>query len=349
MGAKWQSFCFENSVMNRRIWLVAALCGFVAVQPVLGQKGHSARDDSPGYRFGLDVDAVHLVATVVDKRGRLVTGLEEVDFVVYEDGVPQELAYFARGTDAPVDVMLLVDGSGSMDMVSKVANAKNAAIQLISVLEPEDRVAVYAFDQDIIELSTFTEDKAAAIQALQRLEPFGSTAIYDAVAEASDLIRGLGFGRRAIALISDGIDTSSELSIDKAVEFAKGVDLPVYVIRVLSPLDDPENDAFLGVHGRNAKRGEALERFAAETGGKLYEGSQLGVLRLASLRVKEELKTQYRLGYVPRNSKRDGQFRQIEVFVRQDDVEVRTRKGYYARAQGGASTRRKAVTVQDLH
>jgi Ca-activated chloride channel family protein len=295
------------------------------------------------------VDAVHLVATVVDKRGRLVTGLEEVDFVVYEDGVPQELAYFARGTDAPVDVMLLVDGSGSMDMVSKVANAKNAAIQLISVLEPEDRVAVYAFDQDIIELSTFTEDKAAAIQALQRLEPFGSTAIYDAVAEASDLIRGLGFGRRAIALISDGIDTSSELSIDKAVEFAKGVDLPVYVIRVLSPLDDPENDAFLGVHGRNAKRGEALERFAAETGGKLYEGSQLGVLRLASLRVKEELKTQYRLGYVPRNSKRDGQFRQIEVFVRQDDVEVRTRKGYYARAQGGASTRRKAVTVQDLH
>jgi Ca-activated chloride channel family protein len=263
----------HKSVMRRQIGLIVAFCGLATAPPVLG-----------------------LAATVVDKKGRLVTGLEEADFVVYEDSVPQELAYFARGTDAPVDIMLLVDGSGSMDMASKVANARNAAIQLVNVLGPEDRVAVYAFDRDILELCSFTEDKRAAIQALQRLEPFGSTAIYDAVAKASDLIRDQGFGRRAIVLISDGIDTSSELSIDKALEIAKGVDLPVFVIRVLSPLDDPENDAFVGVHGRDAKKGEALIRFAAETGGKLYEASQLGMLRLASLRVKEELKTQYRLG-----------------------------------------------------
>jgi Ca-activated chloride channel family protein len=340
----------HKSVMRRQIGLIVAFCGLATAPPVLGQNGRSGERHPPGYRFGLSVDAVHLAATVVDKKGRLVTGLEEADFVVYEDSVPQELAYFARGTDAPVDIMLLVDGSGSMDMASKVANARNAAIQLVNVLGPEDRVAVYAFDRDILELCSFTEDKRAAIQALQRLEPFGSTAIYDAVAKASDLIRDQGFGRRAIVLISDGIDTSSELSIDKALEIAKGVDLPVFVIRVLSPLDDPENDAFVGVHGRDAKKGEALIRFAAETGGKLYEASQLGMLRLASLRVKEELKTQYRLGYVPRNMKQDGQFRQIEVFVRQEDVEVRTRKGYYARAHGGASTQKKhAVTVQDLH
>jgi Ca-activated chloride channel family protein len=287
----------------------------------------------------------------VDKEGRLVTDLEEADFVVYEDGVPQELAYFARGTDAPVDIMLLVDASGSMDMVAKVANARNAAIQLIGVLGLEDRVAVYAFDRDILELSPFTVDKKEAIRALQALEPFGSTAIYDAVAKASDLIRDQGFGRRAIVLITDGIDTSSEFSIEKALEIAKGVDLPLYVIRVLSPLDDPENEAFVGVHGRDAKGGESLGRFATETGGKLYEASQLGLLRLASLRVKEELKTQYRIGYVPRNTKRDGRFRQIEVFVRHEDVEVRTRKGYYARANhGGASTQIKnAVTVQESH
>jgi Ca-activated chloride channel family protein len=321
----------RKKVMKHGAWLNAALLSFLAVAPGFAQNGGSSEE--PGYRFGLSVDAVHLAATVVDKKGRLVTDLKEGDFVVYEDGVPQEIAYFARGTDAPVDVMVLVDGSGSMDMVSKVSNARNAALQLVSVLESEDRVAVYAFDRDILELCAFTEDKQEAIAALHRLEPFGSTAIYDAVAKASSLIRNQGFGRRAIVLITDGIDTSSQIAVEAALEIAKGVDLPVYVIRVLSPLDDPENDAFIGVHGKEAKRVEALESFAAETGGKLYEASQLGALRLASLRVKEELKTQYRLGYVPRNNRRDGRFRQIEVYVRQDGVEVRTRKGYYARVE----------------
>jgi Ca-activated chloride channel family protein len=337
-------------VMRRVNLLTIMLCALLTVPTVFGQIGYVEEERPAGYRFGLSVDAVHLAATVVDRKGRLVMDLEETDFVVYEDGVPQELAYFSRGTDAPVDVMLLVDGSGSMDMVSKVANARNAAIQLVGVLGPEDRVAVYAFDRDIMELSSFTEDKEEAIAALQRLQPFGSTAIYDAVARTSDLIRNQGFGRRAIALITDGIDTASELSMERALEIAKGVDLPVYVIRVLSPLDDPSNDAFLGIHGQAAKGGEALERFAAETGGKIYEASQLGALRLAALRVKEELKTQYRLGYVPRNTRRDGRFRRIEVFVRHEGVEVRTRKGYYARAnKRGASTHSTdTVTVQEL-
>ncbi len=337
--------------MRRKYCLALVLIGLVAGTPLYGQNGSTAKDHPIDYRFGLDVDAVHLAATVVDKKGRLVTDLSEGDFLVYEDGIPQELTYFSRGADAPLDVMLLVDASGSMDMVSKVANARNAAIQLVSVLGAEDRVAVYAFARGIVELCSFTEDKKEAIGALQRLKPFGSTAIYDAVAQASELIRHQGFGRRAIVLITDGIDTASELSIEQAVEVAKGVDLPVYGLRILSPLDDPENDAFLGVHGRDATLGDSLKRFAAETGGKLYEASELGALRLATFRVKEELKTQYRLGYVPRNSHRDGRFRRIEVYVREEDVRVRTRKGYYARAdkREAGSLNTHAVPVQDSH
>jgi Ca-activated chloride channel family protein len=327
------------------------LVGLMAAIPLYGQNGSSTRDLAADYRFGLDVDAVHLAATVVNKKGSLVTDLNEGDFVVYEDGVPQDLAYFSSGTDAPVDVMLLVDGSGSMDMASKVANARNAAIQLVSVLGAEDRVAVYAFAREIVELCSFTVDKNEAIGALQRLEPFGSTAIYDAVAKASDLIRHQGFGRRAIVLITDGIDTASELTVDQAVEVAKGVDLPVYAMRVLSPADDPESDSFVGVHGRDAMLVDSLERFAAETGGKLYEASELGALRLASFRVKEELKTQYRLGYIPRNPRQDGRFRRIEVYVRLENVQVRTRKGYYARAdkRGAGESNTQAVPVQDPH
>lgn len=337
--------------MRHKYCLILALIGLVAAVPLFGQNGSTAKENPVDYRFGLDVNAVHLAATVVDDKGRLVTDLNEGDFLVYEDGVPQELTYFSRGADAPVDIMLLVDGSGSMDMVSKVANARNAAIQLVSVLGAEDRVAVYAFARGIVELCAFTEDKKDAIEALQRLEPFGSTAIYDAVAEASDLIRHQGFGRRAIVLITDGIDTASELSVEEAVEVAKGVDLPVFGIRVLSPLDDPDNEAFLGVHGKDATLGDSLRRFAAETGGKLYEASQIGALRAATVRVKQELKTQYRLGYVPRNSRRDGRFRRIEVYVRKDDVQVRTRKGYYARPdkREAGSLNTRTVPVQDSH
>jgi Ca-activated chloride channel family protein len=327
--------------MKRSVGLPLVFLSAVAIATAQGQDGVVSNDVPGGYRFGANVDAVHLSATVLDKKGRFINDLTEADFLVYENGVPQELVYFARGTDAPVDVMLLVDGSGSMDMAAKVANARNAAIQLVHILGPEDRVAVYAFSRNVVELCPFTEDKEKAIQALRDLEPFGSTAIYDAVAQASDLIEHQGFGRRAIVLISDGIDTSSELSVEEAVEVAKGVDLPVYALRVLSPLDDPASDAFLGVHGKNALRGEALERFTAETGGKLFEASQIGALRLASLRVREELKTQYRLGYSPRDARRDGTFRRIEVFVRHNEVEVRTRKGYYARTHRSEASNRR--------
>ncbi len=323
-------------MMKHKTWLNVALLAFLAASPVSGQSG-SAKEALPGgYRFGLSVDGVHLAATVVTEKGRLVTDLEKEDFVIYEDDVPQEIQYFSRGADAPVDVILLVDASGSMGMASKVTNARTTAIQLIHSLGPEDRVAVFSFDRDIVQLCSFTENKETAIRALDQLEPFGSTAIHDAVAKVPTIIQGQGFGRRAIVLISDGVDTSSELSVEEAVEIAKGVDLPVYAIRVLSPLDDPSSDKFLGVHGPEAKDGRPLDRFAEETGGKLYEGSQLGLLRLISVRIREELKTQYRLGYVSRNPRQDGRFRRIELFVRKEGVAVRTRKGYYAKGREAA-------------
>ena len=234
-----------------------------------------------------------------------------------------------------------------MDITTKVANARTAATLLIHSLGPEDRVAVYAFDRNLMKLCPFTEDKRQAIDALVRIEPFGSTAIYDAIAEVSDAVLHEGFGRRAIVVITDGVDTSSETPIDEAVNKAKGVDLPVYAIRVLSPVDDPDSDLFLGVHGQRFQGEDTLERFTAETGGKLFEGSELGRLRLASARIKEELKTQYRIGYVPSNQSRDGRFRRIEVATRRRGVEVRTRKGYYS--QKASASRSISHRVRRVH
>jgi Ca-activated chloride channel family protein len=302
-------------------------------------------DQQPAFRFGLSVDMVHLGVTVV-KKNRLVTNLVESDFHVYEDGVLQEISFFSRGTDSPVDVFLLVDASGSMDMERKVANARTAAMQLIHSLDPVDRVAVYGFDKDVFELCPFTEDRQKAIAALEGVEAFGVTAIHDAVAKASALVEGQGFGRRAIVVITDGIDTASQLSVAQAVDAAKRVDLPVYAVRVLSPLDDPKHDAYLGKSALPRPAEDALQRFAEETGGRLFEGSQLGVLRQISTQIREELKTQYRLGYVPRNSAHDGRFRRIEVRTKKG-AEVRTRKGYYAKR--GKSSSRVGDTASSSH
>jgi len=323
----WQlaKLLLHPPLMKHSLWLAVSL---LAAPNVFGQD--SAGGKTP-YRFGTSVDAVHLTVTITKKDGQLVTNLKQKDFLVREDGVPQELTYFARGTDAPVDIMLLVDASGSMDVISKVANTRNAAIQLVYSLDPQDRVAVYAFDKHLYEALPFTEDKQAAVDKLRTIEPFGSTALYDAVALASTEMQHLGFGRRAVVVMTDGVDTSSELSIEEAVQRAKGLDLPVYSVRVLSPLDDPSSDQYLGIHGRDAKREDALRRFSEETGGQLFEASEIGALRLAALRIREELKTQYRLGYMPTNTTKDGSFRRIDIETRRRGVVVQARRGYYAR------------------
>lgn len=286
-------------------------------------------DRKPTYRFGLSVDMVHLSVAAL-KKDRLVTDLKQEHFQVLEDGVPQEIAYFSKGTDAPVDIFLLVDASGSMDMVEKVANARKAAIELIQSLDDVDRVAVYGFDKDLFELSGFSEDKHKAIRALAELEPFGTTAIHDAVARAATVIEQEGFGRRAVVLVTDGMDTSSQLSLDEAVEAARRVELPVYSIRVVSPLDDPASESYLRrPEEAQPPPPDSMQVIARESGGRLFQGSDLETLRLISLKIREELKTQYRLGYAPSQPVRDRSFRRIEVKIDRRGVEARTRKGYY--------------------
>ena len=328
--------------MKRLVWGFLAIHMF-SVGPAFSQAEGNG-ENLPRFRFHASVDAVHLNVSVVNKKGKLINDLEQSDFAVLENDVVQDITYFSRGTDAPVDVVMLVDASGSMDVTAKTLNARNSAVQLIRGLGEEDRVAVYAFDRDLYRLTDFTKSKDAAVDALNRLEPFGSTALYDAVVTLSDHVIHEGFGRRAIVVVTDGVDTSSDSSIEDAVGKARGVDLPVYAIRVLSPVDDPESDLFLGVHGASFRGEDALRQFTAETGGAMYEGSEWGQLVVASARIREELKTQYRIGYVPQLDTGDGKFRRIHVQTRRRGIEVRTRKGYYPKKRSGLGNTRSANT-----
>jgi Ca-activated chloride channel family protein len=334
--------------MTRLVWGLLTI-HVLAVGPVFSQADENS-DISSNFRFTASVNAVQLNVSVIDKNGKLITNLAQKDFRIFEDELAQEITYFSKSTEAPVDVVLLVDASGSMDVTEKVANARNAAIQLIHSLGPEDRVSVYAFDKDLYQLTEFEESKQESIAALTRITPFGSTALYDAVAILADHVVHEGFGRRAIVVVTDGVDTASDISVDEAVEKARGVDLPVYAVRVLSPIDDPKNDLFLGVHGAEFRGEDALRRFTAATGGDVYEGSQWGQLAMASARIREELKTQYRIGYVPDNPRRDAGFRSIRVLTRRRGVEVRTREGYYPKkTQSKAPPPRSAIEERSYY
>ena len=329
--------------MRRVVWGFLAVHMF-SVGPAFSQA--EANDENlPRFRFTTSVDAVHLSVSVVNEKGKLVTDLEQSDFWVLENDVIQDITYFSRGTDAPIDVVMLVDASGSMDVTEKTVNARNSAIQLIRGLGEEDRVAVYAFDRDLYRLTDFTKSKEDAIAALTGIEPFGSTALYDAVVTLSEHVVHQGFGRRAIVVVTDGVDTSSDATVEVAVERAKGVDLPVYALRILWPVDDPESDVFLGVHGASFRGEDALRRFTVETGGAMYEGSQWGQLVVASARIREELKTQYRIGYVPQQNVGDGEFRRIHVQTRRRGIEVRTRKGYYPKKRLSLGNTRSATNA----
>jgi Ca-activated chloride channel family protein len=273
-------------------------------------------------------DLVVFSATAVDKKGRPVTDLRLQDFRVFEEGRPQPISRFHGGKDLPARVLLLVDGSGSMNQELKMASVRFAAERVLEVLSAEDQVALAGFDGRYWGVVAFTTDRDAIRAGLETVEPFGTTALHDALDKAARDIASHGEGRRAVVVISDGVDTASERTPEEVLERSRALDVPIYAVTAVSPLDDPESDLYVGEENRGAaaRGGETLERYAALSGGAAFRVSTYKALRQAAERISTELKHQYRLGYNPP----DGpvRFRRVEVRTTRKGVTVRTRRGY---------------------
>ncbi len=267
-------------------------------------------------------------ASVVDSKGRPVTNLRREEFRVYEDGRRQPIAHFHSGRDLPARVLLLVDASGSMDGSFKVASARRAAGQILDVLGPEDQVALAGFDSRYWGVVAFTPNKEAVRRGLSSVTPFGSTALHDALGKAAHDIASHGEGRRAVVVLTDGVDTSSQATPDEVVARSRALDVPIYVVSVVSPLDDPKADEFVGERnaGAAAASAETLARYARLSGGAAYRVSDFEGLRRAAEKIASELKYQYRLGWVP--SAGPARFRHVAVVTTRSGVTVRCRSGY---------------------
>jgi VWFA-related protein len=278
---------------------------------------------------------VDVYATVQDARGHLVTGVGRDAFELRENGVPQQVDYFANETDAPLSLGLVIDTSASQAQLLPTEQEKAGAF-LRSVLVASDRAFVMCFDQEVVLVQGLTNDASLLARAIDTVRgdrgsgpipahpskgrPRG-TRLYDAIQQASALLRGQK-GRKVLVLLTDGEDQGSRLTRAAALEAAERAEVIVYSVLVADPL-------FYWVRGREFEGEKALAELQAKTGGWMVrpETAQ-GLEDIAA-----ELRAQYRLGYSPRTARYDGSFRRIEVRLRGIHYTVRARRGYYATAE----------------
>lgn len=271
---------------------------------------------------------VVLSATAVDDRGRPVTNLKRQEFTILEDGKPQQVLHFSAGPAVSARVLILVDASGSMNAEVKTASARMAVTQFLAALAPDDQVALAGFDSEYWGIVGWTRDRRKVEEGVREIKPFGSTALHDALDRAARDLASHGEGRRAVVVLTDGVDTASRETADAVIARSRALDVPIYAVSVVAPLDDPRSELFAG-RGRVTVVGTGsaiLDRYASLSGGAAFVVSDFAGLKKAADLIALEFKHQYRLGYdTPEGPSR---FRRVEVRTTRKGVLVRTRSGY---------------------
>jgi VWFA-related protein len=312
--------------------------------------------------FSTGVKVVNVLATVRDKHGKIVQNLAKEDFTLAEDGRTQTIRYFSRETNLPLTLGLLVDISGSQRRVLPAESRASYQFLQQVLREDKDMAFVIHFDREVELLQDLTSSRRKLEQALGSLaQPVqtqqqprgrggrgggGGTSLYDAAMLASDDVMKNQSGRKAVIVLSDGVDTSSKVSVERAIEAAQRADTMIYSILFS---DDQAYGLRPGISmgGRGRGRGgggggqrpggmqhpdgkKILQHMARETGGGFFEVSNKEPIEKVFSQIEEELRSQYNLGYSSDQPEGSAGFRAIRVTSKQRDLAVQTRSGYYA-------------------
>jgi len=308
-----------------RYLLLGCAASVAAWSPVLGSP--SAQDPAPVFRAS--VDRVTVSATVRTRRGRPVTDLDVEDFQLLDTGRPMAIEEF-RADPSPVQIALLVDFSGSMSVSDKRATAAENVGHLLSWLEPGDTVSLYGFDRNVHELHPPTTEPGAVSTALERMDPWGETSLFDAIAETGRRVSREGaVGRRAIVAFTDGADNASQLTAAEVSGIASAVDVPVYIVIVVSPLERAGRTT-INDEKYDAMQTGSLANLAWWTGGELYTALNPTLSARAAGQIVTALRHQYLFAFEP--DARPG-WHPLEVRTRDEDLVVRTRSGYVVPGQ----------------
>ena len=286
--------------------------------------------DAPS--FSTEVKVVNLLATVRDGSGALITGLSRDDFALSEDGRPQTIRYFSRETDLPLTLGMMVDTSASQRRVMDAERGATLRFLDAVVRENKDRVFLMQFDSHVQIKQPLTssvgtlEDALAFVDTETRrqlqLQGGGGPLLYDAVVQASDEVMRKLTGRKALVVLSDGVDFGSDGTLEDAVAAAERAETLIYSILY----SDPGAYSFLGGHdGRRV-----LQRLASESGGSLFEVSKKRSLDDIFEILQQELRSQYSLGYVSDKPVTISGFRAIQLTVRKKGLAIEARHRYWA-------------------
>jgi VWFA-related protein len=281
----------------------------------------------------VEVNVVQLLATVHDRDGKIVNNLTPNDFVLEEDGVPQKIRYFARETDLPLTIGLLVDTSRSQRGVLEEESKASSQFFDQVLREGKDEAFVVHFDERVETLQGLTSSRIQLASALGQLTipEDVATLLYSALQQSSETMMGKVPGRKALILLTDGVAYRDPVSISTAIEAAQRADTMIYSIRFSDPVQAyrPFKTAILEAAKERGKT--ELQRMAKETGGVSYGVSKSQTIEAIYAEIENSLRNQYSIGYTPSRSAADGKYHKIKLTTKDRHLIIDTRDGYYAK------------------
>jgi len=285
--------------------------------------------------FKVSVSLVNVAFTAQDAHGALVRNLTKEDIQLFEDAVPQKIEFFARSTDLPLTLGLIIDASGSQDHFGK-EHKKDLEVFLKQILRPQDRVFLLGFGNHLRLVSDYANSPDQVLESYERFNKNSKgfpelgphedrelgTAFYDSIYYSVSEKLAQAEGRRAILMFSDGEDNSSSHNMMATIEAAQAANVPVYAIRYTETKHDKLN-------ARNKYGISVMDRIAKETGG-LHINAEHTEPNVYFQQIAEELRSSYDVGYYSTNKEKDDTFRKIAIRTNLPDVAIRTKTGYFA-------------------
>jgi Ca-activated chloride channel family protein len=314
--------------MKYRMLLVWFLASLAVLWPAAAALAQDQVKDQAAHEYV--VRGITLAVTVQDGKGRFVNNLVEKDFTVYENNKKKPLTYFMHSFAAPLSLTVLLDVSGSMALEDKLADCKSALRRLATeLLRPRDEIALLIFADGQVEVAArHSADKSEFLRVLDRTEAYGQTALNDAVGVSPEFATRASNEKRALLLLTDGIDNDSASTPEQALEVARRVDVPIYTIGYKIP----RSEQMLKAHKRSSDLTAAgivatLDKFAQATGGKAYFLNDPAGLDAVIEEIRKEQSHQYIIGYTSYQDTAD-LYRWIRVTTPNPKHKVRTRQGY---------------------
>lgn len=282
-------------------------------------------------QFRIQVDMVSLPVVVTSGKGEYITNLKREDFVLLDNGIPQEIEGFAT-VEEPASIALTLDTSDSMRPYSGII--QNEATRFITFLKKEDRLAILSFNDDVVLWESFSLYGRKNPGVIRQMEYKGMSAVYEAVWLSLEQVLRHEYGRKALVLFSDGIDNRSQtVTEEETLDLARRTEATIYCIYYSA---SRKRSGRFPIPGGGENRAEVkagreyLMKISGMSGGTLVDAKKIDDLGQAFRTIARELSSQYSVGYYPSNLKRNGEFHRVEVKLKKIGYTARTKEGYYA-------------------